>query len=183
MKSSNPAEILELRRDLKQWDQALALALKLSPEEVTIIAKEYAQQLEFDGKYSEAFAMYEKALKTSSQHPGSDDLVEEHQISVSAGLIRMTCRLGDVARGMKMLEGADDIQLYSDCAKILDGLKQYSESAFLYEKAGKFEKAAEIYLKAKNWDKVATLLHHVKNPKIMIQYAKSREGINISYHW
>lgn len=47
LRSSQPVEALNLRRDLMQWEQALNLAQKLKPEEIPYIAKEYAQQLEF----------------------------------------------------------------------------------------------------------------------------------------
>lgn len=47
LKSSNPVAALEMRRDLLQWDQALQLAKKMAPEQIPLISKEYAQQLEF----------------------------------------------------------------------------------------------------------------------------------------
>jgi WD repeat-containing protein 19 len=49
LKSSNPIAILDLRRDLMHWEQALNLAQTLAPQEVTFIAKEFALKLEFDG--------------------------------------------------------------------------------------------------------------------------------------
>lgn len=47
LRSSQPVEALNLRRDLMQWEQALDLAQKLKPQEIPFIAREYAQQLEF----------------------------------------------------------------------------------------------------------------------------------------
>lgn len=47
LQSSEPVQALYLRRDLMQWEQALSLAQKLKPDEISFIAKEYAQQLEF----------------------------------------------------------------------------------------------------------------------------------------
>lgn len=47
LRSSNPAAALEMRRDLLQWDQALQLAKKMAPEQIALISREYAQQLEF----------------------------------------------------------------------------------------------------------------------------------------
>lgn len=46
-KSGNPQEALELCRDLLQWEQAMALAGSLAPEQLPFLAREYAQQLEF----------------------------------------------------------------------------------------------------------------------------------------
>lgn len=47
LKSSHPTAALDMRRDLLQWDQALQLAKKLDPSQISSIAREYAQQLEF----------------------------------------------------------------------------------------------------------------------------------------
>lgn len=46
-KSSNALEALHLCRDLLQWEQALSLAETLAPDQIPLIAREYAQQLEF----------------------------------------------------------------------------------------------------------------------------------------
>ena len=36
-----------MRRDLLHWERALQMASRLAPHETSLIAKEYAQQLEF----------------------------------------------------------------------------------------------------------------------------------------
>lgn len=46
-KSGNPSEALELCRDLLQWDQAMALASTLAPDQLPYLAREYGAQLEF----------------------------------------------------------------------------------------------------------------------------------------
>lgn len=46
-KSVNPVEALDLCRDLLQWEQAITLAETLAPEQIPLIAREYAHQLEF----------------------------------------------------------------------------------------------------------------------------------------
>lgn len=46
-KSVNPKEALDLCRDLLEWEQAIALADTLAPEQIPLIAREYAHQLEF----------------------------------------------------------------------------------------------------------------------------------------
>jgi hypothetical protein len=38
-----------MRHDLRDWEQALALAKSLNPQEVSIISKEYANSLEMEG--------------------------------------------------------------------------------------------------------------------------------------
>jgi hypothetical protein len=62
--SSAPQAALELRRDLLQWDQALQLANTLAPEEVPIISREYAQQLELKGD-DYTFSLFFILLRTS----------------------------------------------------------------------------------------------------------------------
>lgn len=47
LKSNTPIAALEMRRDLLQWDVALQLAKKMAPEQIAMISREYAQQLEF----------------------------------------------------------------------------------------------------------------------------------------
>jgi WD repeat-containing protein 19 len=202
LQSSEPRAALDMRRDLMQWESALNLAVKLAPREVTIIAKEYAAQLEGEGKYVDALSIYERALQASNDFPddlddvinefygtpvsqsyygglvgaGNLDRKEEHQISCSSGITRMTFRMGDVARGMKMLNGVDDIKLLGDCAAIIEILKMYAESGSLYERAGMWEKAAEVYIRGKLWNKVQPLLDKVTSPRIFLQYAKAKEA-------
>ncbi|KAJ1537325.1 WD repeat-containing protein 19 [Nowakowskiella sp. JEL0078] len=173
--SSHPSAALELRRDLRQFDQALALALKLAPEELSEIARDYAQQLEFGGRYSEALTMYEKSLSNFITPSKTEEELSEHQIACSSGLARMTLMMGDISRGMKMLAEATDRRLLLDCANILEGIKQFPESGLLLERAHHWEKAAEMYIKAKNWTKVGILLPKVTSSKVLTQYAKAKE--------
>lgn len=49
IKSANPKEALFLRKDLLEWEQALVLAKKIAPEEISAISLEYGNQLEMDG--------------------------------------------------------------------------------------------------------------------------------------
>ncbi|KAJ3055204.1 WD repeat-containing protein 19 [Rhizophlyctis rosea] len=175
--STDPLAALELRRNLLHWEQALSLATTLAPDEITVIAREYAQQLEFDEKYSDALTLYDRALQKSSTTTSLPPiLLEEHQIACSAGLTRMTLRLGDIARGMKMLSQTGDKALLTDCGGILEGLKQWAESAACYERCGMWERAAEGWIKAKNWPKVGTLLDKTSSPKVFGQYAKAKEA-------
>ncbi|XP_020625534.1 WD repeat-containing protein 19-like [Orbicella faveolata] len=60
--SAFPLAALEMRRDLLHWDQALELAKNLAPEQIPYISREYAQQLEFTGDYSNALLHYEKGI-------------------------------------------------------------------------------------------------------------------------
>lgn len=46
LKSSQPEIAIDMYTDVMEWEQALLLAEKLSPQRIGLIAREYAQQLE-----------------------------------------------------------------------------------------------------------------------------------------
>ncbi|KAI8831390.1 hypothetical protein BC829DRAFT_409646 [Chytridium lagenaria] len=134
-------------REFEHAQEFTSFSEKLAPKEVTGIAREYAGQLESGEKFSEALSMYEMALETSNEFRASESERDEHQIVCSSGITRMTFRMGDVTRGMKMLNGVDEIKLLQDCAGILEGLKLYSEAGGLFERAGAWEKQLRPILK------------------------------------
>ena len=121
LKSSKPIAALHMRRDLLQWDQALHLAGKLAAEEIPYIAREYAQQLEFLGNYTEALTHYERGLLESQ--PG-DPNRETHNVQCRAGIARMAIRCGDVRRGVSLAaDMPSSRQLKRECAEILESMK------------------------------------------------------------
>ncbi|XP_067012869.2 WD repeat-containing protein 19 [Anabrus simplex] len=171
--SSQPVAALNMRRDLLQWDQALQLASKLAPDQIPYIAREYAQQLEFTGNFSEALGHYERGLLEA---PAAVDL-ESHHIQCRAGVARTAIRCGDIRRGVSIAaEPNSSRQLKKECADILEGIKQLSDAAMLYEKGQYFDKAASTYIRLKNWAKVGELLPNITSPKIHLQYAKAKEA-------
>ncbi|XP_025602592.2 WD repeat-containing protein 19 isoform X2 [Athalia rosae] len=177
LRSSQPVEALNLRRDLMQWEQALNLAQKLKPEEVPFIAREYAQQLEFTGNYPKALANYERGLVDSGIQ--SNPVVQHinHKSICLAGIARMSIRCGDSRKGVGIAMDVESARsLRRECAEILEIMKQFSEAALLYEKAEYFDKAASAYIKLKNWHKVGQLLPQITSPKIHIQFAKAKES-------
>ena len=52
LRSSQPLAALEMRVDLKQWQQALALAQQLDPGSIAGICKEHAAMLEMTGRWA-----------------------------------------------------------------------------------------------------------------------------------
>jgi hypothetical protein len=60
LRSSRPLAALEMRRDLKHWQQALALAGQLSPESVPMLSKEHAAALEMVGEHAAAREHYQQ---------------------------------------------------------------------------------------------------------------------------
>ena len=83
--------LFQMRRDLLHWDSALQLAKALSPEQIPFISKEYAQQLEFTGDYTNALSHYEKGITKEESR-------REHDESCAAGVARMSIRMGDIRR-------------------------------------------------------------------------------------
>lgn len=61
LRSGRPRAALEMRRDLKQWAPALALARRLAPEEVAATCRQHAAALEMVGDHGGARAHYEEA--------------------------------------------------------------------------------------------------------------------------
>ena len=150
LQSSKPVEALHMRRDLLQWEQALALADRLAPGETPTISREYGQQLEFTGDYPAALQHYERALLPTVSGPED----EEHNNQCRAGIARMALRCGDVRKGLAMCREVESRSLLRECADILESMKQLGEAAQLFEAAQYHDKAAHLYIKLKNWTKV-----------------------------
>ncbi|RZF45403.1 hypothetical protein LSTR_LSTR002846 [Laodelphax striatellus] len=171
LESSNPIQALIMRQDILQWDQALQLARSLDPSQIPFISREYAQQLELTGQYSEALSHYERGLM-------EDGREEEHNSRCRAGIARTAIRCGDYRRGIAMAtDPRADVQLKQECAEILQATKKLNEAALLYEKAENFDQAASAYINLKNWHKVGELLPKVTSPKIHHQYGKVKEAM------
>lgn len=60
LRSARPRAALEMRRDLKQWAPALALARRLAPEEVAATCRQHAAALEMVGDHGGARSHYQE---------------------------------------------------------------------------------------------------------------------------
>jgi hypothetical protein len=60
LRSSRPLAAIEMRRDLKHWPQALALAQQLAPGSIAALSKEHAAMLEMVGQHAEARTHYQQ---------------------------------------------------------------------------------------------------------------------------
>ncbi|KAK9870346.1 hypothetical protein WA026_006430 [Henosepilachna vigintioctopunctata] len=165
--SSNPRAALEMRRDLLQWEKALDLAKKMAPEHIALLSREYAQQLEFIGSYSEALLHYEKGLQ--------ENLSEEHTYLCKAGIARCCLHCNNLRHGLSIAIELNVKSLQKECAEIMEKKKQLPEAALLYEKCDNYDRAAINYIKLKNWSKVGELLPSVSSGKIHLEYAKAKE--------
>jgi WD repeat-containing protein 19 len=182
LNSSRPKEALYLRMDLLEWEQALTLAKKYAPEEISYISLEYASQLELEGRFGEAHTQYEQALSLSGSFNGKQNEISDHEWSCKVGLTRMTFALGDLARGMALLADIKDIKVLEDCIAILESLKQFNEAGVLLERANLWDRAAECWIRCnlfliqvKNWPKVSLLYNKISNPKIFALIGKAKE--------
>lgn len=166
LQSSRPQMALEMRRDLLHWEQALKLAQKLAPDQIAALSKDYALQLEGKGDWKKAIEMYSKGVT------GAND---EQDKQCTAGIIRMTLRLGDTQKGISMCLGVKDKVLYRECAAILESMKQYADAAMLYERGQSWEKAVTLYLQVKNHQAAGSLMDKITSPKLHGQYGKLME--------
>jgi WD repeat-containing protein 19 len=61
LRSPRPLAALEMRRDLRHWPQALALARRLAPGEVPAVCRQHAGALEVAGDHAGALQHYQEA--------------------------------------------------------------------------------------------------------------------------
>lgn len=171
-RSFNPKEALNLCRDLLQWEQALALAATLAPDQVAFIAREYAQQLEFSGNYSEALMHYEKARRIGQDDPK----METHQKLCKMGIARTSIWNGSYRQGIEMAVELNEKKIYQECGEALIATNHISEAAAMMEKAENWDRAAQLYIQLKQWNRVDQILSQVTSLKLHGQYAAAKES-------
>lgn len=183
LRSSQPVCALQMRRDMMQWEQALALADRLSPEEVPIISKEYAQQLEYRGEYVKALEMYQRGNRPLPTGHSSTELsvlvksVEAHNELCLQGTARCYIRTGNVAEALTIAVKSVDNTFVTECAKLFEDNGKYEEAAQLFEQVGNLEKAATLYIeRSKNLKAAARLLPQIKSRNIIGLYAQGKEA-------
>ncbi|XP_062563462.1 WD repeat-containing protein 19 [Armigeres subalbatus] len=179
-KSGNPQEALELCRDLLQWEQAMALAGSLAPEQLPFLAREYAQQLEFTGSHAEALMNFERGLK-SDILPSSDGVIEQEVLNqhlnlCKAGIARTSIKCGDYRRGVQLALELNDKELFNDCGEALMASGNLNEAAILLEKGENWDKCCELYINLKQWKKIDHILPNVTSLKLHAAYAKAKEA-------
>ncbi|CAJ1026228.1 WD domain, G-beta repeat, putative [Leishmania lindenbergi] len=183
LRSSQPLCALEMRRDMMQWESALSLAEQLAPEEVPIISREYAQQLEYRGEYVKAEEMFQQGHRKLPTGHASTELavsvreVERHNEQCWQGAARCQIRTGNIADAMTIAKESTDLSFVKDCAKLCEDNHKHEEAAQLYEKAGDLERAATIYIeRCKNLKAASRLLPLIKSRNIIGIYAHGKEA-------
>jgi len=169
LKSNRPLAALEMRKDLKDWEEALKLAQQLDPSQMGEISREYASLLELRGEYDHALAAYERAAACDHAEPQSE-------AACQAGIARMVLHLGDLRRGRQLALESGSLQLCRECAGILEGMNQLQDAAELYERGHLYEKAASIYIMTKSFSMAQPLMAKISTPKLHTQYARAKEA-------
>uniref|UniRef100_A0A182K004 Uncharacterized protein n=1 Tax=Anopheles christyi TaxID=43041 RepID=A0A182K004_9DIPT len=177
-KSGNPSEALELCRDLLQWEQAMALASTLAPEQLPFLAREYGAQLEFTGNHAEALMNFERGLKHIDT--GSSETIlqlqEQHVKLCKAGIARTSIKCGDVRRGLQLSLELNEKQLFNECGEAMLAAGHLAEAASMLERGESWDKAAEIFINLKQWKKVDNILPNVVSLKLHAAYGKAKEA-------
>lgn len=183
LRSSQPLCALEMRRDMMQWERAIALAKQLAPEEMPILSREYAQQLEYRGEYVKALEMYQQGARQVPTGHASTELavsvqeVERHNEQCRQGTARCQIRTGNLVDALAIAKASTDVAFVAECAKLCEDNQKYEEAAQLYEKAGDLERAATLFIeRCRNLKAAARLLPQIKSRNIIGLYAQGKEA-------
>uniref|UniRef100_A0A8C4Q3Q0 IFT121-like zinc finger domain-containing protein n=1 Tax=Eptatretus burgeri TaxID=7764 RepID=A0A8C4Q3Q0_EPTBU len=154
LSSSDPLAALMLRCDLQHWENAIQLAKHLAPQQIPLISKEYASQLEFTGDYVNAIKYYKEGMKEEKAN---------HINACNAGLARSSLHVGNVRHGVDLALTHPSQIVQRDCAAILKDMKQL----YCAKTKDQYKKGAL---------KVGDILRQISSPKILLQYAKAKEA-------
>lgn len=170
--STRPLAALEMRKDLKHWDEAMVLARRLAPEQLPALSAEYAQLLEHRGEYDAALKYFQQA-----QQAAADDKTRFSCLAGTARTLLHTAGTGDhTRRGKQLALDSGSAQLCRECAAILEAGSLFLPAAELYQRAGMLEKAAALYINNKAFTLAAPLMDKVATPKLHVLYARAKEA-------
>lgn len=179
LSSSKPLMALEMRKNLLQWDEALALARRLAPNEVASLTRQLAEQLDHEGHHREALENFEQALDAAEAEPQvfvDDEARAAHLEQCRAGVARNALRCNDLRKGLSIGLELANVPLLLELASILEGLRHTAEAAQLYERAGDLNRAAQLYLQVHNTNKLNSLLGQVTDETVLADYARHKEA-------
>ena len=185
--SREPLWALKMRRDLLQFDRALELSHRLAPDQLPAICLEYAQQMEFQQKYKESLALYQRAQRQHEQlgvrvgPPSMSMSMATESAAADAvqqclcGVVRCTLRIGYIQKGVALALEAESSSLQHECGNLLQSMKQYDEAGQLFVRCAQTTKAVNCFILSKNWEAVQPLLSKLSTPSLHIRYAKEME--------
>ncbi|OTF80468.1 WD repeat-containing protein 19-like protein, partial [Euroglyphus maynei] len=179
LNSSQPIRALEMRKNLQHWNEALALAKHLCPNDIPVISRELALIQELRQEYSKSFENFEAALNYQSLDNEkieiNSDNNSEHVQLCMAGIARNSIRCGNVKKALTIANQLNDAKLIEECAKILENLNHFQEAATLYERCQHYDQAAALYLKVKNSAKLTGIIAKITDRQILGQYGRIKE--------
>ena len=159
LSSTSPLMALQMRKDLRDWQEALKLSETLYPQVEADISIEYAKELQFLGNYKGALLNFEKAL-TKLDVNKKDKYSRKKRICME-GIAKASIFLGNLNRGLRLVQEIDSADLNRECGQILESLGEVSQAAFLYEKALDLEKAGSLYINSENIKEASRLLESI----------------------
>ena len=175
--SSRPVTALEMRRDLRHWEEALELAAKIAPDQIPVVSMEYAQHQELSGDEQDALRLYEKAME-GFQKEKDRKKIETMRRICTAGIARTSLKNGNLSRGIKLAQENPDHTLCCECAEILISIHQLADAAKMFEMVEKYEKAVEIYIEIKEFNRASKIIHKISSTKLLVQYGVLCEELN-----
>ena len=90
VRSGRAREALQMRKDLKHWDEAMRLAKEADPSQLDDICREHAAVLEMRGEHDAALEMFSRAVQYSGQ--------SETELERGRAGARCAIRVGDAPR-------------------------------------------------------------------------------------
>ncbi|KAI9219239.1 hypothetical protein BC828DRAFT_386629 [Blastocladiella britannica] len=166
--SRSPVRALDLRRDLGHWEQALALAGKIAPDDEPALSCAYAAALEADGRFADALVMYQR---------GADGARPASALfrTCTIGAAKMRLRVGDVKATRVIIE-MNDPGVSAEAAGVLEEMREWAEAGGLYARAGRWEKSASCLLKGKLLSKLPSIMTRVTAPALLSEYGLQLEA-------
>ncbi len=187
LSSSQPSAALDMRKSLLQWDHALKLAKKYRKDEVPLICREYAAQLEVKGDYEAALALYEKGLALGRPgYGGSNGVDDDLAIGDEDGGRGDNANASDRSGSIGLRLGMDDAAVESHVRICKSGVARMTlrignlnqgralaidsgdkflmrECATILEQMKQFQEAADMYVRAECYEKGAGIFIRIKD--------------------
>eukprot|EP00808_Paulinella_micropora_P013350 g36582.t1 len=168
LKSSRRLTALNMRRDLRHWEEALKLASTLEPHSIPPICAGYAQEAEGKADWAKAQQLYQRALD-------SKDCSDKDKLLCQGGLARVLLHMGELEKGMAAAKASENKTLLKECAVILKKANKMEQAAQLYEAAGELESAARIYIDTRNLELAGPLVAKSSTPQLLVRLARAYE--------
>ncbi|KPM07635.1 WD repeat-containing protein 19-like protein [Sarcoptes scabiei] len=193
LSSSRPMYALEMRKNLQQWKEALALARHLSPQEIPKVCYDLAIQQEFRQEFAKALENFklgldglmnyqqnndeegDRKIESIKLSPPSSSVPNETVELCLAGIARNSIRCGNLNEALSIASKLTNKELINELATILESFNHLQESALFYEKCSEINRAASLYLRIGNQNKLGQLIPMIDDPEILYQYAQWKE--------